>query len=273
VFDSALLPVNFHEPLWVIKSLAGYLENFNTRRIVLIHVVSSGLESTSHAHRHLQKILAEIDADSYDIEYVVRAGNEAHEICNVAVERELEFICLPWKRKNFLQRTLQGSVSQDIIRTTNVPVFVYKTWGTPREENCLQNILYAITTDPYHEKILPYLKSEKLAAHNLYLLYVGERAPDPEAEKQRRKAVFEKLNYFKSECREYFDEVRAITTVGNPKRGIFKAARKYDAELILLGKHEQVKASEKVLGSTAERIAHKAGCSVLIIPVASTEEG
>lgn len=268
MFKTALLPVSFREPEWLIHSLGQYLRNFGTQRIVLVHVVASGLQNERRSRERLEKTSRALSAESYEISCLVRTGSPALEICTVARQEAVNFICIPWKRKDFLQRTLLGSTTEDLVRLANLPVFVYKFRAESGSPNELDDILYATSFDPSHERIIEYLRSDKLKAGTLHVLHAGSRAPDPDAERKRLDDVVNEFTDFKKQCERCFDDIELITAVGNPKREILRAARQVDAELIVLGKHGEAKALDKLLGSTAETVTHKSRCSVLIVPAA-----
>jgi len=268
VFESALIPLRFDEPPELVQSLTSFLRNFETRTIMLVHVVSSGLESVSGAERRLRKLSGQLAGDGYNIEMVVRTGSPALEICTVAAQRELSFICIPWRTKSFLQRTLLGNTTVDVARLTNVPLFVYKPHGRKVETTRLQSVLYAASLEGGHEQIVPYLRDEHLAATHLHVLHVGWRAPDPWTELTRREEIFHRLSAIRNECEGCFETIETISAVGNARRRILREARERGVELIVLGKHEHdhEHAFETLLGSTAERITHEAKVSVLLIP-------
>lgn len=266
MFESALVPVSFREPVERIEALTAFLGNFGTRTVVLVHVVSSGLERGGQARRRLETIADRVASQNHRAECVVRTGSPALEICTVARERGMQYICIPWKRKDFLKRSVLGSTSQDVARLTDVPLFVHKHRSTGREDGRLDNVLYSTTFDPSQDRVVPFLRYERLNARNLIVLHVGWRAPDPSTERARRETIAHQLNKLKTACESCFESVTSITAVGNPKRRILQTARRNDADLIVLGKHEQGRALDRMLGSTAERIIHKAKASVLIVP-------
>jgi nucleotide-binding universal stress UspA family protein len=61
-------------------------------------------------------------------------------------------------------------------------------------------------------------------------------------------------------------KIKATTIVleGDPKKAIVEEARRWDADLILLGSHGRG-AAKLLLGSTAEAVAGSASCSVEIV--------
>ncbi len=266
MFESALVPVSFREPVERVEALTGFLGNFGTRSVVLVHVVSSGLERGGQALRRLEAIAERVASQNHGTECVVRTGSPALEICTVARERRIQFICIPWKRKDFLKRSVLGSTTQDVARLTDVPLFVHKQLNKGQENGRLDNVLYSTTFDPSQDRVVPFLRHEGLTARTLIVLHVGWRAPDPESERARRETIAQQLNKLKAQCESCFETITSVTSVGNPKRRILQTARRNDVDLIVLGKHEQGRALENMLGSTAERIIHQSKASVLIVP-------
>jgi nucleotide-binding universal stress UspA family protein len=271
VFETVLLPISLRNPISGVLSLVRFLRNFGTQSVTLVHVASSGLESAGHARRRVEEVGGTVEAEGFETEVVLRHGSPALEICRVAQERDLSFIGIPWRKKDFLKRTLLGSVSEDIVRLADVPVFIYKQEGHPETPARMKSIVYATTFNPWHDHILPYLRSQGVAAETLYVLHVGRQAPDPEAETKRRQFVFDKLNRVKQACADCFDEVKIVSKVGNPRWQISGAAREVGAELIVLGKREEGPPWAKVTGSNAEATVHRSECSLLIVPAYDIE--
>lgn len=271
MFQTALLPVSLHEPVSLVQSLVRFLRNFDTRSVVLVHIVSSGLENTTRARKRLQKLADTLRGEEMDANTIIRSGSPALEVSRTALDRQASFIAIPWQKKDFLQRTLLGSTSEDIVRLSDVPVFIYKEQRQGETNGQLQRVLYSTTFNAWHSQILPYLQYEGLQAKTLYLLHVGKKAPDPDAEEKRRKFVFGELERLKEKCESCFDQVKFLSVVGNPRWGIPRAAKQVGANLIVMGRQEEAPAFEKALGSSAEAATHKSLCSLLIVPIQPAE--
>jgi universal stress protein A len=55
---------------------------------------------------------------------------------------------------------------------------------------------------------------------------------------------------------------------GVPHVALVRHAHKTNADLIIVGSHERGALLQAVLGSVAERVMHRAGCPVLVVPTA-----
>ncbi|HMB01917.1 MAG TPA: universal stress protein, partial [Spirochaetota bacterium] len=169
--------------------------------------------------------------------------------------------------KTVLQRTLLGSVSQDVIRLSVKPVFIFKRKLQYFSQGVqLNSIMYATAFKSIDSKVMPYLAYEGLRAEKLVIMNVGARAPDPAAEKKRVAAVQQDLDRLKSECQSGYKKTETVIAIGSARRKIVKQARKLDVDLIVTGKNDRAGGKDAVLGSTAEYIPHHAACSVMIIP-------
>lgn len=263
MFQKAVLAVNFSEPLSKIQGALGFLRSFGTRVVVLHHVVSGA--HTSSAERKLSRLTEALEPRELELETKVSRGSPATAIDLAARNEQANLICVPWKRKSWIQRSLVGSTTKDLVRLTDLPVFVYKHRSAPESFDSGLGVLYATALQERDETILPYLSYEGLQARRLVLLHVGRRAPDPEAEQRREDQAILSLSRLASEVELPDREVRELSITGNAKRLIPRVARRESADLIVLGKSEAEGIISGVLGSTAEEVAYSAAQSVLII--------
>jgi nucleotide-binding universal stress UspA family protein len=299
VFSTALLPVSFREPAWRLKAMLAFLQNFDTERVVLLHVstgpITAATQSRIEAIRDqavedLRAELTEADgaetptaqvADSaagsnvvagVTIDVRVRSGSPAFEISLTAREEGADFIYFPWKRKNWIQRTLVGSTTKDVIRLSNLPIFVFKQRGGRGTDEPFR-ILYPTNFKDTDRYVVAYLQYQGLAADELVLLNVHDRAPDPTAESRQESWCRENLSRLTGEVEENFREVEPVAMTGSPRRVIPRVARRNGTDLVILGKSDQESALSAMMGSVAEEVANSAPCSVFIVSRAYLPEG
>ncbi len=251
-----------------IHALAQSLKNFDTQRIVLLTVLSSDLtgRQATQAQKKLVSIREELNEYGFQIEILLRKGHTATQISRAASELNINFICLTWKKKPFIRYTLLGSHTKDIIRLSDVPIFLFKRSLFSSGNTRLNAVLYATDFEITDRTILPYLNYDGLKASQLVILNVGQRAPDPNAEQIRLQRVYNKLFALKDECIDSFDKIETVASIGNPKKVILREARKNSVDAIIIGKYRDTSPVDKVMGSTAESIAHRSRMSILIIP-------
>jgi nucleotide-binding universal stress UspA family protein len=264
----AVFPLNLKEQEHKIISMAKTLSHFGTKNIILVHVKSGSNRNFSQAQEKLQTYAQKIQELGFETDVKIRFGSHIiQEICNTSMEEQAEFLCIVWKAKGLIKRTLLGSKTIDIIRLADLPIFVFKS-RTPllKSASIIDSIVYATEFKITDSVVIPYLNNRDITASKLILLHVGERAPDPNTENQRLDTVHANLNRLKKECQNCFQEVQTIEVIGSPKRQIVRQARKQNADLILIGKFDVTNPIEQIMGGNAEAIPFRAGCPVFIIP-------
>ena len=265
MFDHALFPLSFNETTSRIDEMLSYLSFFGTRNIALLHVVEFGVAAAGRAEGRLRRVADRAAARGFEPRVLVRNGAAANEIVRVAEEEEADFIVFSWKRKTWIQRSVLGSTTKDVIRLADLPVFVHKH-RRPAPDDEGMTVLYATDFKATDAAVGPYLCSPGLSGHRLQLIHVGARAPDPAAERTRLSEVESSLARLAHEFSDNFDETGETAAVGNPRRKIVREVRRIGADVVVVGKSDAPAGLGAVLGSTAEELPHSARCSVLIIP-------
>lgn len=268
MFYTVLYPLNLHESIMEIISLTETLKNFDVKIIYLLTVVTGGEESRAgrEAKHKLEKIRKQIADPSFDVELLIQSGHVPNTINDTAERLQVDFICFPWKKKPFFQHALLGSITRDVIRISEVPLFIYKKGQKSVTDTRLRRVLYASDCDANDRTIMPYLKHEGFAAEELVIVNVGERAPDPRAERKRFRTVYKKMRKLEQEVKDYYAQTEVVVTIGNPKRQILSQSRRAKVDLVVMGKFTESGPLSKVMGSTAETVAQQAKASVFIIP-------
>ncbi|SIQ87722.1 Nucleotide-binding universal stress protein, UspA family [Alkalispirochaeta americana] len=269
MFSTALIPVNFRESLPRLRGLISFLENFGTSRVILLHVASGHQRdrwqtSLEQLRDQLQDAL---ESSGLACDVQVSGGSAPSEVCRVAREEPVDFIALPWKRKNWLQRTLVGSFSKDVIRLSDLPVFLYKEGIYSRRSESSREafvVLYATALQRQDEYVLPLLSWPRLKVDRLVLVHAGPRAPDPVAEHHRDQDVSRRLGALARSCDIPGCLVDTRSVTGNARREILRIARHEGARLLVVGKSEKQGSLAEMVGSVAEAVAYNAGQSVLI---------
>ncbi|MGM0675478.1 MAG: universal stress protein [Spirochaetota bacterium] len=265
MFHKALFPLNFKESDTRIEEMLAFLRNFGTKHVVFLHVSSFGVGGSTKAERRLREVADIASQHGFEPRVLLRNGSAASEIVRVCGEEELDFICFSWKRKSWIQRSVLGSTSRDVIRLSDSPVFVKKRMPPSSDEGGM-TVVYGTDFRATDANISPYLRFSGLTAKRLWLVHVGSRAPDPEAEHRRVQQVESNLARLSNEFADNYEEINEIATVGTPRREIVRHARRVGADLIVLGKSDKASAFAAVTGSTAEEVPYSARCSVLLVP-------
>ncbi len=267
MLKKCILPVSLKEPSQSIYNLTDFLNFFGTKKVYLVHILPGAKQKKPR--KLVDKISERADKISqlnFQTEMYFRNGPVATEVTKLSEELEADFISLLWGRKGFVKRTLLGSVDNDILRLSDLPVFVYKTRLYLEKKTSLNRVLYATDFKVTDSSAIPYLIYKEFQADTLFLLHVGERAPDPYTEKVRRENIEQNLQRLAKECNQAFKNIETLEVVGLTKSQIVRQAWKHKVDLIVIGKFDKENPFEKIIGSTAEAIPHKSSCHVLFVP-------
>ncbi len=262
----AIVPFTFHENEDQISSICSFLKMMDTQKVVALHIGRARGRAGAHNLKRLEACARLIREDGFEVETAIRSGAVSTAILFAADEFAAELIAITFRRKSWLTRTILGSTVKDVIRQSDIPVFVHRRGSRQHQDDQLFRVLYASSLQGRDERILSFLREEKSQRDELVLLYVGKRAPDPVVEQKRKDAIDEELQSIMEVSGYPAEQTTFVDLIGSPGRNIVKVARRFSVDLVLLGKSDSTSSSGPVLGSTAEDVSYNAPCSVLIVP-------
>lgn len=126
MLQKVLVPLNLHESAAMVLDMCQYLKNFGTDEILLLHVGSNSTKSTDKNLRHLRLYAQELEKVDFKTSLFTRSGSTQLETIKLAEEENAHYISIPFRKKNWLSYALLGSRVKDIIRQSDIPVFVYR---------------------------------------------------------------------------------------------------------------------------------------------------
>ncbi len=129
----------------------------------------------------------------------------------------------------------------------------------------LPRILFATDFGAAAGRARQYLEELSVLNAEIVILHVGKRAADPDSEARRSQVAEEELNALSRQISASTPGPDVHDTVGDPPRKILQEAHKRHIDLILLGRFND-SPLRKLVGSTAEEVADKAQCSILLVP-------
>ncbi|WP_144926230.1 universal stress protein [Halorubrum salsamenti] len=93
--------------------------------VTVLHVFSDNPTGASIAQLQTARFAeTELEAAGIDVELVGRSGNPSAEIIGYADEAGADLICLAGRKRSPTGKALFGSVTQDVILTTELPVLI-----------------------------------------------------------------------------------------------------------------------------------------------------
>jgi nucleotide-binding universal stress UspA family protein len=262
---TAMVKVSLKEPEAGFLEMTESLKGFGTRELFLVHVRHEGTKGEQKAVEAMRALNDKVREQGFDSEFIVRSGHVPTRIAEMAQELAVHYTAIYWRPRNAFRQALLGSIDGDILRLSDSPVFIYNR-RLLRPSTTLERVLYATDFRATDRAVLPYLKDRDFAAETLYLLHVGERAPDPHTEARRRERAEKNLARLAAECAHAYDNVETIEVVGRVRGQILRHARLHKTDLIVVGKADKPGPLQQLVGGTARTLPRKARCSVFIIP-------
>ncbi len=264
LFTSALLPLDLKEKTQDIMLNAKNFREFGTKKIILMHIITAGEKAKNKAEKDLKKTGSFIEKIGFEVETLIQEGHPATVISEKAEENHVGVIYIPWSRKHKIRRALLGSTARDIMRLSSTPVFLHKDiFGFDEPFN--GTVIFATDFSQESLKAFPYLKSINNSNFNIEILHTSKRAADPATEQIRKNNVFERLESLKSELALNYQQIFMKDETGQAAKIIIRHVKKLKAQLLVVGRFKENVLSE-MSGSTVEKIANRAPCSILMIP-------
>lgn len=265
MLQNVAVKVSLKEPRSRFLDMMTLLKSFGTNRAYLLHVTSGADGKQEKARRKLAQLAEQVRELGFEAAALVKDGHPPTQTVWTARELGVDYLSIYWLSKAVLVQALMGSIDADILRMSDLPVFVYNR-GYMNASTRLERVLYATDFKSTDSKVMPYLVNKELQARELVLLHVGQRAPDPETEHRRQHCVQENLERLATECSEAYDTVRTLQVVGRRRKQILRQAYLNRVDLIVVGKADKPSGLKNFLGSTAEALPDKANRSVFIVP-------
>ncbi len=268
IFENVLIPLQLNESSARVTALADAIELFGTTNAHIVHVsADAGADISTARHDRLSALSKTMAKNGVRVTTEVSSGSPAVAIPRIAREHGCDYIAFSWKAKSWVQRTLVGSVTQDVVRLSDIPVFVHKRPIIPSTESYQGPILYATDFHETDTLAIPLLNDAALGPGEVVLLHSGERAPDPVAEGHRSRSVEAELARLAAGCPNRSVKTRSV--LGSPRRVITAQARRLGARLVVVGKSNNTSRFSSMLGSTAEAVVNQTSMSVLVLSPAS----
>ena len=225
------------------------------------------------AEAEMQRVAAELGKLPHEV-VMMRAAGVWPALEQVIADCQADLIVLGTHGRTGAQKLFMGSVAEEIFRRSPVPVLTIGPWasgGTHNGAN-FRRVLFATDFSPEAAAAAPYAISlaEEHQARLILLNVIHERVPDADRGRVQMSVahVLYELHEIVPENAELWCRPEAAVEYGEPAACILEAAKKRDADLIVLG----VRGAEGRLGAAThlERaVAHKvvahATCPVLTV--------
>jgi len=194
------------------------------------------------------------------------------EILKVVKRESPDLIVIGHSYKGAMKQLYAGSDVSELIRRTEVPVLVFKHM---REDNIVPEKLFerpllATNWSDTGKKMVEYIKGFKNVIGELHIMHVVKestlKSPSAHDVQKVRKAERKRLDALCDEFESMGINARPHVYAGDPQKEIEKAAKEYQASMIILGSSDKAAILERWVGSISKNIADKSAFPCLLIP-------
>ena len=292
-----LVPLDGSKLSESVLPLATMLAQQNQARLILFHVVEQKPPDTVHGEHHLtdqQEASAYLDRVCHSLPDNLIIDQHVHSSAekNVAVSivehsRELgvDMIAMCAHGQSGLQKRIFGNIAQDVLNMGDVPVLLLSPEKELKAESCsCKCILVPLDGDPDHEAGLEMAVELSQSCHaSLHLVMVihelstlpGEQAASavllPTATSALLEIGCEEGELYLAELMgKLLDRHIPVTGEvqrGDPAKEIVRAAREFQADMIVLGTHSKTAMDAFWSGSVTPKIAAQSHLPLLLVPV------
>ena len=276
MFKKILLATDFSqcaEQLWVC---AGELRELGVSELVGIHITPLTGAGTfkKYAYKKLEEHREALETIGYEYKVLVRSGQAASEIRDAAEEVNAGLIVIGAKGENKFRRAFLGNTAWDLVRIGTTPILVEKYKLAEDEQTCQaictrKLVKVLLPTDFSEESLKVVQKLKKTLSDqgaSAVLVHVVDRGSTEEKVKKVQEEMFSRLTELKEELINAGIETEIRVRVGIASEHIITIARDDNVTLIAMAARGAGNIKELILGSTAENVVLKAGCSVLLFP-------
>jgi|SRR5579862_8267896 len=247
--------------------LATRLTEANRGSLILMHAItpSEYFSATAAQYLHedrrrsalyLQQLAERLGRTTFGVQERILTGEPSQEIVAEAKRSRADLIAMSTHARNGIREWAFGSVSERVLRSTNVPVLVLP--GQLRKGTSIRKILVALdASDDTLESIIPAADLAAAFDASVVLAHVGKEPPPtfPMAEKLllQHRRTFETL-----------------LLRGDPAEALLQALDDEKADLLALATTGKSNGGPITFGAVAERLLKSAKCPLLVVHTGTT---
>jgi nucleotide-binding universal stress UspA family protein len=202
----------------------------------------------------------------------INVGSLIPEIIKTVEQEKPDLIVIGRSHKGPLEHLYSRSDVTELIRRINVPVLVFKHINEDNiiPEKIFSRPLLATNWSISSKKAAKYISDIKEIVDELHVMHVTNekklKSDSTHSVQKIRRKERERLDDLCDSFENDGIKARAHVYVGNPEKEIMKAAKEYQASMIILGSSSKTSIVERWMGSTTRTIAEKSIFPCLMIP-------
>jgi len=200
---------------------------------------------------YLQELAERISNNGLGIQERVLTGEASREIVAEAKRSHADLIAMSSHGRSGIREWAFGSVAERILRTTNIPVLVFR--GSVGKSYSIRKILVALDgSEESLEVVAPAAELASALKASVVLVHAGKRPP-PSMTLAQKMLVEHKVPF------------RILLVKGEAAEAILKAVEEEKADLLALTTTGKTKRDQIFFGSVAEEILKQCGRPLLVV--------
>ncbi|WP_406672633.1 universal stress protein, partial [Natronospira sp.] len=250
-----------------------------TKEIILVWVddvrnksKSAQMQELNQTNLNIKK--EKIEKMGFEVNIETPRGIPAAEINQIAKAKYAELIVIASRGKNLIRDFFIGSTTAALIRSSNTPVLVERVKVLSQgeqlicdvEDQIFSRIMLATDFSPRAKGAENIAKELSTLAETIGLVSIIDEGSTPEELQQKREAAFAYLENIRTTCQDKCPNIDVFLEEGVASKQILSLAQSFGASLIVMGTRGKGQQGKILLGSTAETVARRASCAVLLVP-------
>jgi nucleotide-binding universal stress UspA family protein len=249
------------------ESVLPYLETLLASQdadVTLVRVTPGGSMARTHeAYAYLNRVAEDLRAKGAVVDIQVLAGKPAPSIVDMAVRGNYSLIVLCSRGKSGLKRLLLGSVAEELLRRSPLPVLIVHPRARSGEKPKVKRIVVPLDGSHRSSTILPHVAAlAKATGARLLFTTVVE----PNAREEIPVDVLAR-NLFREQKQLHRQGIptELIIRYGDPADEILSLGGVQNADLVALSTHGRSGLERARFGSVAESILRKGTLPMLLL--------
>ena len=222
---------------------------------------------------YLRQLADKLAATGIEVNVEVRPGKPAETIVATAKELEADMIAVATRRASSLARSVLGSVTDEVLHNTTIPVMVANPDAlivSEKSPDVPSTLIVPLDGSPLSEKVIALTESfAQAAGAEVSYARVLQRAfsnPDDPLVQELQADCERYLGEFVSRSESAGVQAKYRIMTGIPAAEIMKAADEEKNAIIVMSTHGRTGFRRAVLGSVCDTVVRSARTPVLVLP-------
>lgn len=266
MYEHVAVAIDFSDATALLTRRLGALQAWGTRRVTLIHVLSTRYPATpaethrAHYVHRLEGMCTALRETGIEAAYEIRVGDPALELLDAAHTHGAQMVMACMRGRSKWLGVFLGSTALGLARSSSLPLWLEPLTDPPASA-AMDTVLLASDGSAAARAAERAFVSTAAHARTAVTVYAITCSDEEDIECETQAAA-EHL----ARLAETLPGLTSLTPCIDAPTAILNAAREHQAGLIIMGKRGRNPLQSLLLGSTAESVTRRSPCPVLLVP-------